>query len=373
MEQEKSQMVTKFLETVVADRDRDIVTRVGRNQVIRKDRGLKNIENTVLGINIVGTYFAFPDTTLESIGNVYGISRERVRQLVEDTLLDLWNLSSPEVQSKFPLRKLYEGKTNKLRGANLQAFTMIQEGKTAREIYQKLGVDSTKFSQVRSILSKRNVNLEYLSYESERLAKEIEGSQSDEETSKLLSKIDRNMHANMTRLGDRPITTLKDLATQSGFFFSNRDLKIFLEVLKEANFPLGIVNRKVPLGKGKFVEQNYYFIASKDLRRGVSILRESDTLHKFKTSPIRKITGEWSDEVPSTWQLTGSGEYKTVGSLLRRFGIHLPRLSIESKRLLMGEDCEVEVFAYKGGYFFSIKDEDKLINHFKSKFPLLKR
>lgn len=55
--------------------------------------------------NILGTYF-FTPVTLEGLGNIYGITKERTRQIIEGEVKELWRNCSPEVQRQFPLSEI---------------------------------------------------------------------------------------------------------------------------------------------------------------------------------------------------------------------------------------------------------------------------
>lgn len=59
--------------------------------------------------NITGIYYG-TEMTLGDVGNMYGLTAERVRVIVKETLIKMHNASSPAIKKDFPLEDMNFGK-----------------------------------------------------------------------------------------------------------------------------------------------------------------------------------------------------------------------------------------------------------------------
>ena len=56
-------------------------------------------------------YWGQPDATYEDVAMPFGISRQRVKQVVKNTMNRLWEMSPEDVKTVYPLEQVLRGKS----------------------------------------------------------------------------------------------------------------------------------------------------------------------------------------------------------------------------------------------------------------------
>lgn len=177
---------------------------------------------------ITGRYLG-TDDTLEEIGGELRLTRERVRQIVEQIIRRLYKTADKSIQADYPLETLDLKKPR----------TLVSRGKHSR------------LNRDRASLTAKD-----LSYEEKR---------------GIMSKVSR--HRLRTGLkGDTPLfVTVSDLAKEAGLFVRGRELVSLVKTLEELVIPVGKIETSGRKGR-KFY---YYFICATDKKEAVRMLRNN--------------------------------------------------------------------------------------------------
>lgn len=368
VEIDRTQIVGDFLRGAITDPN-DPIGRIAKRQGVylasHPDKHLKT-----LGINLLGIYYAFPKSTYVEIGQAYGITSERVRQVIEKSTLQIWEFSSMEFKNKYPLRDLIDkGRAKKLRGDTAKALTLNLEGKNLLEIKKELGLTRTRTYQIIDNLEKRGVSIGKFEKKKDKILDTINNSTDDEEIQLLLNKIDRSMYTQIKKSHPNTLVTVKNLVQSLGFHPSNGHVNDFAASLKRSDIPIGEVNISSHDRKGG----TYQFTTYKYSDRASEVLLNNPDFDKYKHNPVTLIYGPVNENVPNIWELRNSGRYTSIKKVLETLGIHFGgRNAPIIKEHFLTNECPVQVFNFKTANFVNTKDEAALTDFFKTRLMKLK-
>lgn len=325
---------------------------------------------------IVG-YYMLTDEALEEIGHRYGVTRERVRQVVKDGITRLHHASEEHVQTQYRQESLGFTKSLTLEsrkrrslaggGRSVKVAELAKAGKSTEEIRRELGLSGTQLAESRLVLRRWNVaNLEYLKKASypdykEKINRLKTQNLSDQEVEETLNSVTFGTYQYNSQ-GETPLFyPASNLAKEAGIFISAREVLYLSGLLRGNRIPVGVVERilRKKTRKGQKVLR-YYFIFSGHKERALEVLQTNHALDRYRTNPVRALRSQ-DETVPSTYELQFSGAYSYVGKLLAEFGharfSHQFKLTISD---LIGSDCPVPVYQSRLGNFYESSQKEAL-------------
>lgn len=292
---------TQFIETAVGEGAHlqmpFYITRRGTHVKISEEQWVRQK-------NIVGIYFGTP-ATLDEIGRQYGISSERVRQIVEKGIMYLWRNCSPETQTLFPLQDIVLHKrkpvTQRSRermsqargGIPLLLRDQVKSGKSYGEI-RKSGLSIEQIASARRVLQKWGIN--GLPYENTtrytthsqniELEKKLRKVEDDEEKQELLNQVKLGFHQKHSK-GENPLFThLGGIVSETGFRlgWNLQNYHFFIESLENVRFPMVNLSREYKSKHGEKKILTYHVLLAKDRERARQILLADPALQIFRDS-----------------------------------------------------------------------------------------
>lgn len=279
--------------------------------------------NWVRERNIAGVYFGSP-ATLQEIGDIYVVSRERIRQVINVFLKQLHSRCSEEVQERFPLEKIVHPVSKPISEEVRDRQSRVQGGKRLEirslvasgvvnpdEIASKLGMRQGRVRTALKSLRKRGLapdsNLNRWPY----ILDGIEKAVTDEEIAGLLGRI------NSSTIARHPecFITIGDVANIAGFRFRRDKLKEFIGELNEAGIPFASIEFWFKDGKSG----RSYYILRKQVERVRAVLESSEKLKEFRSLSSARQVGGPEVEFPNTTDLVKERGFKKV--LISKFGL----------------------------------------------------
>lgn len=343
-----------------------------------------------VGIGIL--YNMGPDTTLESMGNLYGVKRERIRQQNKAFLKSLHANCSPETKGKYPLlsipfdkpiQQTSREKHSQARGGiALKVKEEIEKGVTASEkIAEGLKLPVKKIWNTRYIL--RRWGVDGLSIQGERLSyKEIkdriEKETDDGGLQQILDDFSKeSLHGFLGYYRHRQsiFISLGNVLRELGFNFKNA--RSSFEILRSEGIPIKKIEDH-PLKRGeKEYKKNYYVFYTKHKKRVIEAIKMID-----KTDPkgldkvdIELICGQLDENspFPSTYVLQRRIGYLSAGKFIEgTTGIRFLGCKGKPKIANFLEGCPIPVFRIAGGaYLFPANKQTEFGQFIKKRYKEL--
>lgn len=238
----------------------------------------------------------------EKLGLIYNLSRERIRQIIGETLTD-FHLALPDpVKDQFPLHEILssQGKTKDrqykalLEGKYNRLVELLEEGLDITQLADRLKLNEQLVK--RRLLFLKGLGLKIPEFPrkgvdvKKLLAQLQDQSLHDAKVQQLLDQVTSSAYSVGT-LGDNPILIpVVKVASEAGFHSIARNGPKFTQALKDAKIPLGILKREVKTGPQKGT-LNYHFIASHHKERARQILLGDPNLKRFLENPVSQIRG----------------------------------------------------------------------------------
>lgn len=351
---------------------------------------------------ITGLYLG-TDRSLEAIGSneKFRLTRERVRQIINDCLNQLHQIAPEEIKIRFPLdslglknRRAVEHLRNLVRKRNrsiIQVEQLLQEKKSIREIRTSLGLTSTQLSHMRGVLRRWGIELPYQleGYSQEyrqKLGKLKDPTLSCEESQRTLDIITHSAYRRISK-GDNPlILPISKVAKKAGLFISRRDVVFLATILKKAQIPTGQATsfyQEKTSGKQKF--HRYHFVPRGKVEEARHLFETHPQLERFRQNPVQVI-GCPLEDISTISQLKNSDHFLSVGTLLSELGCPQPYLTFGlTTRELIAADCPVPVFVYRPRsqqgeprsrpktYYLEAQRKEELRTYLKTRLAALKQ
>lgn len=277
----------KFIETAMAEGAHFKVP-----ERASKERWERDIDITLV--------YLLSDESLEDTGRIYGgITRERVRQIRNKTISDLWRYCSTETQALFPFEELELEKhlTQKSRerlslargGRSVLVNRGLQAGKSIAEIKKENGLSIHQIGQSRYPLREWGTVVPYLITPHSKnleLENKLRNVETDQEKQELLNQVKRTFYHDHVK-GENPLlTTIRGIALEAGLSlgFGNQNVSIVLESLKNVGFPMGETPIKSKSKTGEERVETYHFGLARDKERAKQILLSDPNLQRFRRS-----------------------------------------------------------------------------------------
>ncbi|MCL5113838.1 MAG: hypothetical protein M1372_01560 [Patescibacteria group bacterium] len=157
--------------------------------------------------------------------------------------------------------------------------------------------------------------------------------------------------------------------TSSIYHHSPNRTFLFAQVLKENGIPY----RKMRKDFGKYHIANHVLL-EKHRDRALAAWEKDPELERFKINLISVVCGSTNADVPTTTQLSGSEDYRSVSLVLSDLGIQIPPQQQIKFRKWLFEDCPITVWAYRDGRYIASSEADQFRQYFLEKSKqLLKR
>lgn len=325
-------------------------------------------------LNIFGSYFA-TSGTLESIGKIYGLTRERTRKIVESGLIFVHGHSSSQLQEEhpialLPLRKPMYPESQYYRaiargGASSVIAELLEKDVSAEEIKavtEQLGMDLGK---VRGQFRRWGKVVPRLLQDHRELPDQFKKETDPEKIQSLMDQAPWWWLLKNSCGENSLFVSVKNVV--SGFHISSALIPEVVESLRLSKIPLRMIKRKgsySPAGEGTF-----YLICRQDRAKAVEFLK---TVPKWtdRKDPVVQICGAPEDQ-PTVWQLTHNQTYISPGRILQVLGTSISNVDYSN---LFDEECPVSVYQTSyighGRYFCAIHSVEDL---FKVAIYLRKR
>ena len=316
-------------------------------------------ENWERNLRITGLYLGTgPNQTLDEIGGDV-LTRERIRQIVKETVRKIQANSNQEMQERFPLESFYFGKPQdkvtigkriSKRHGNLplKVGGAILKGQSLSEIRRRFG--HRKVYSALHTLRKWGIEIPREKSVRERFASLANPELSDQEVQKILDTVTGSAYRYLSR-GKNPILTkVSGIARSASLFLTSRDVGLISTVLKKAGIgvgfaPSGSFRRK----SGEQIQFRYHFIRTLDTDRAVNLLKQAPEFEHLKTNPVA-VLGRPSAEIPSCYKLQ-SGEFAAVMNLVAEIrGRRLNQKSRIKLVKIINADCPVSVYKRRASY-----------------------
>ena len=247
--------------------------------------------------NILGIYFGSP-AVLEDIGRMYGVTRERTRQLRDKWMQNLWKNCSSETQALFPFEELALDKpknqksrervSETLGGISIFIRNQMALGKSVEQI-REYGLSMRQITQSRYVLHQWGTEVPpYINTPPSKnleLEKNLKNAKEDKEKQELLNQVKLSFHKKQIQGTDPFLVSVSNIFKEAGFTqdFHLQNFTFLLTSLKNAGFPVGELQRNAKKA-GKRIILRYYFILAKDKERAQKLLLADPNLQRFRQS-----------------------------------------------------------------------------------------
>lgn len=244
-----------------------------------------------------------PYQSLEEIGDLYGLTRERIRQITRKNLSRLRTIASQELKSEYPTTVLDVKRESTVKvsrkmsggsgGVALNIENDLSEGKSTEELVKKYG--RGRVLKSKKILESWNSPTPDIESQYRHLAKRIE-KLSDvntprEELVSEMKKLERGALAYSR--GENSIFLPVSSVQQEAWNNKNvRNVRIVLEMLEKAGFPV------VSIKGNATTAGNYNLILSRMKDEAVEILKKAPDI--YKKTIVTKLGGKDISETPPT-------------------------------------------------------------------------
>lgn len=316
---------------------------------------------------IMAHYFLQPKV-LEEIGLSRGLSKERMRQIVKETYIQIWsnftNQHPDEFPSElFPVNRKYDPlKRNPWHKSQetINILNLARAGKTYEEILKESGVSGGRIATVRQHVAPRiGIVVPYTEGVANRLylEKRFPEATDDEEIQLLLNRISMNLYYRFRKEG-KYIIPVTEIA--KNYHFRLTDTDVFIDTLKKSRIPVGKLEYVLQEGARKGDLVRYFFVALEHKHRAQQALDADPSLNKYKINPVSQISGKSVRMLPTVWQLyTRQQGFRPIHELTGR-------LKISTKRIhdLAVNSPSVILFA-NGAYYFHDSEKRTLFRYLK--------
>jgi hypothetical protein len=242
-------------------------------------------EQWATGINMLGIYvFTHDGVSLEDIGEKYGRSRERVRQIIKDTTEKMYAIAPQTLREKYtfesfsfakPKAKEIAFKSSAARGGKLrEVAALTQEGKTAQEIGQALGLSYRQVSKLR--YDQPELQIPYIQPRPVPIEDELaDPATTVQKRQALLDQIS-STRRDFSKIHVVKLSTLTKEASLSMYGKGDKVRRV-ANVLRKHGVPIAIIENEV---KGH--PQRYGIIAEVDQERILEILKTDLSLDDLR-------------------------------------------------------------------------------------------
>lgn len=313
---------------------------------------------------ITGQYLG-TDKTLDEIGIYMGISKERISQIVEEGVRQLYQIQDPVVRGEFSLEKFDYGKPLTIAsrrrwsaargGRAIRAEELFRKGRTPGQIREDLNIRD--IGNVRKILGNWGTEIPYECPPILPRFKRLRDTDlADKEKQELLDTVINPGMVKVLSSGEKPLLAIVSIvARKAGLFFRVDKTRDIYKVLRDKDIPASFVSHATRINKkGEKKNASYYFICATDIGRAIEVIKGASELNSFRESSITELSKS-TDEVPRVVDLLRSGNYSHITSVVEIRGKR-----IKSEDIFAKGNCSVPVYRYQGSVYYPREYEDEL-------------
>ena len=263
-----------------------------------------NPERWITHKNIFGAYI-LSHATLDEVGKIYGISRERVRQINEEVLEKL------SLDKKLSLYKKSEYRPKEWLlvkdSLGSDIVGMLEQGLSPEQIKLQFeqGLSRSQAIKTLKMLRELDFNIERIpsaAGEFLRIQQQLlEPDLSDEKIQQLLNQINTSRGMDVL-IKSGSIIYIRELARSAGIHapkFSGD--RLAQNIIKDSKIPVGECTLVVLNGPQKG-DHIYRFIAAQHNARAENALKSNPALARFLENPVKQISG-LKTKIPNTTQI----------------------------------------------------------------------
>lgn len=326
-------------------------------------------ERWIINRNMFGTYI-LSRATRDEVGQMYGISRERVRQINAEVLLRIWSNSSSELKQQFPEVYSTFNKNPKYRpsewilladGLGSKIVEALEQGQNPDQIRLQFAYGRDRGKATAALKQLRKIGFDIpkllkVPGERSRIKAQLQNPDLfDEEIQNLLDQVERRDVQALLASGDA-IVGVRDLLISCGFHYKADRAQPFYDVLIGSGIPLGMVEWIVHKGpqKGK---SYYHIIASRHRQRAEEALKNDPRLTRFLENPVKQICGPQT-KIPTTTKIIKRDRVVRLGSVFKEFGINPEAGKAQKLREIIIANQTVPIFLYDGLYSLPEADQE---------------
>lgn len=316
---------------------------------------------------IVGTDFTGAD-----LGEMFGIERERVRQIFNEGVRNLWRSSNAETQEQFPLERLFgirkpvtlrlAEKISTSQGGYLTEIRKLAEAgvRSPKKIAEALKIPKRIARDSARKLSRRGIVFDRDSFSLREIEKAILlAADDDTKLREILYSISDRTARYMLQGKGKDIVSLSNMIRELGFHPAAIDLYFFSAILEDNDIPVReILNGFFHGRNGRISRRRNIVVLEKHRQKINKAFENEPDLQKFKKNPVILVCGVWKGELPTTTIVHKKREYFLLSNLIAEL-IEKPVYRTH-KYLRSFKDCPVPVFKAEGRYLYPKKREDEL-------------
>lgn len=318
------------------------------------------------------------DGTMAGVGAEFGVTKERVRQIVDETLKSLYEHAPLAVKEKYLPKSLATRKNKtteqKMRlslargGKSVKVAEALAEHQSVKQISEQFG----GLAGSRTILKGWGLDLPYVQEPTvEKFSGLGDGDLKPRGTQSLLNQVDSHgQYRTLLKAG--LVFNLTSTARRAGLFACGRDIARICEALDVNGVPRARVihSRNQKVGKKVNVAW-YHYIAAKDEARAIAALESFACLEDLRTNPVTVIGNSGRHEIPTTTQLRNHERYEHIGNLIKEMigrqfqnnnGVTIPDFL---------EETTARAYSCTSGYYFAKEDRDELVSYLAPKLAEL--
>lgn len=281
----KENVTSAYYETTIIGFVKDAMQE-GAHKKLPQTQGMS--ENKWAREKNIGAVYIGSPAVLQTLADQYGVTRERIRQINDDFLKDLWTNCSDETRTRHPLKEILSlSKPADPKGliARIEK-TVMETGITDPErIASKLNIPSKEVARRRGSLKRRGFNISFTLTPYEKLVKAVEREKNDDK--KLQAILDSYTATNLIGFlnrhrkdEERILVSLSSVLEKGEFHFAARSIKDFAEKVKTEGIPIISCDSNY-LIENKY-KQRFFIVFSRHARKIIKALGNDPDLQKFK-------------------------------------------------------------------------------------------
>ena len=246
----------------------------------------------------IGITYTFGDVTLDDLGQIHGCTKENIRQLKENFVINLWGNSSPPLQAKYPLREISltkpRGQKSREKSSELHGGISLRIKKAMKEqgiavvgvndidnITNAARITKLQLSTSRPVLKNWGINMRRFDTPYADFAQKA---RSEEDDKKLQEFLDSFSFYSLKGFlqndsNHETLTKVSIIANKKGFHAHTKRLRFIAQKIKEAEIPIIQI---VHSGKNGKLLSSHHIVYSKHTERIAEVLSQDPDLQRFR-------------------------------------------------------------------------------------------
>lgn len=269
-----------------------------------------------------------PDQSFRGIGNRFGISGQRAREITQATLTSLHQACPAEIRSSVSLEEILQGnkptreevftKYSTSSGSlSLKVADLICQGADYEDIV-RAGITPLQIGYARKTLKQYGIVIPRKEPKAAHLFKKLATHPSDQEIHELFSQLDRAAEAYHRRHRLTLLTSLTSIIGTLGSSFNRRQIPQLVSSIEEAGIPIATVTHYNPQKRRL---DRTRLLSCWHTDQVISLILSDEEFEVFeKPRSIKQIGGE-KTSLPSSYDLLFGRQFQSVGSAFAELGM----------------------------------------------------